>query len=213
MPTSQNGWPVHTSSTGLAPLAWVTGRVVPGDVHEVFDYLCRRFHAEVEPIIVGHSWGYAYRAIRGQSSGYSNHASATAIDLNAPAHPLGVGGTFSAAQVARIRSILADLDGAVRWGGDYSGRADEMHFEINTDRDGLARVVRKISAPEDDMFSDDDSKRLARIEQMLTEDRKKNAERSARFIKMIDKVRGMVRDDASKRDLDEMAAEIKRDLK
>lgn len=47
-----------------------------------------------------------------------------------PAHPLGRRGTFTAADVRAIRSILAELGGVVRWGGDYSGRADEMHFEI-----------------------------------------------------------------------------------
>lgn len=162
---SQNGWPVRTSSSGLVPLSWVTGRVVPGDVHTVFDYLCRRFHDEVEPITTAHSWGYAYRAIRGQTSGYSNHASGTAIDLNAPAHPLGKRGTFSKAEAQRIRAILADLDGAVRWGGNYSGRPDEMHFEINVDAAELARVAQRITNKEDDMAQYADQ--LDRIENKL----------------------------------------------
>src|SRR5690606_1236851 len=95
----------------------------------IFDHLCKRFNAEVEPIVKEHSWGWAYRPIRGATR-LSNHASGTAIDLNAPAHPLGKVDTFSKEQVKTIRSILADLDGVVRWGGDYSGRKDEMHFEI-----------------------------------------------------------------------------------
>lgn len=144
---SQNGWPVYTSSSSLVPLSWITGRVRGGDVHTVFDCLCRRFNAEVEPIIQGHSWGYAYRAVRGQSSGFSNHASATAIDLNAPTHPLGRRGTFTAAQVRAIRTILADFDGVIRWGGDYAGRADEMHFEINADAARVAAAAAKITAP------------------------------------------------------------------
>lgn len=147
MPTSQNGWSVYASSSSLTPLSWITGRVRPGDVHTIFDYLCRRFDAEVENIIVGHSWGWAYRAVRGQSSGYSNHASGTAIDLNAPAHPLGKRGTFSADQVRRIHAILADLDGVVRWGGDYSGRADEMHFEINANSASVAAVAKRLRNP------------------------------------------------------------------
>lgn len=152
MATSQNGWFVHTSSSALQSLDAITGRVRPGAVHQVFEHLCRRFHAEVEPITRGHSWGWAYRPIRGSSSGYSNHASGTAIDLNAPAHPLGRRGTFTSTQVAAIRRILADLDGAVRWGGDYQNRADEMHFEINTDAAHLARVAAKINAhQEEDM--------------------------------------------------------------
>lgn len=76
-------------------------------------------------------WGYAYRAIRGQedAGNLSNHASATAVDLNARHHPLGKRGTFTDEQVAKIRALAAKY--GLRWGGDYKNRADEMHFEIN----------------------------------------------------------------------------------
>ena len=153
--TSQNGWPVDPP---LTPLAWITGNVRVGDVHTILDHLCARFNAEVEPIIRGHSWGYANRAIRGSTT-TSNHASGTAIDLNAPAHPLGKRGTFTTAQAATIRSILADLDGAIRWGGDYSGRPDEMHFEINTDPAALKRVVENL----EDAMKPEDWKQLRAI--------------------------------------------------
>lgn len=143
-PTSQNGWPVVADSSRLEPLEWVTGRVLPGDVYTVLEHLCARFDAEVEPIVRAHSWGWAYRPIRGQSGGYSNHASATALDLNAPAHPLGKRGTFTQDQVIAIHGILADLDGVIRWGGDYQGRPDEMHFEINAQPSAVARVAEKI---------------------------------------------------------------------
>lgn len=142
MATSQNGWPVYTSAPS-GRCEWITGRVAPGDVETVFDYLGERFNSEVEKITVGHSWGWANRAIRGSSS-TSNHASATAIDLNAPAHPLGKSGTFSSAQRSKIHAILSDLGGAIRWGGDYSGRKDEMHFEVNTSKANLAKVAASI---------------------------------------------------------------------
>ena len=60
----------------------------------------------------------------------SNHAGGYALDLNAPSHGLGAVGTFSPAQVRAIRSVLAEVNGVVRWGGDYTGRKDEMHVEI-----------------------------------------------------------------------------------
>lgn len=144
MPLSQNGWAV-VSSAALTVLSWVTGRVRPGDVWVVFDYLCRRFNAEVETIIPAASWGYALRDVRG-STDTSNHASGTAIDLNAPKHVLGRRGTFTTAQVAAIRRILADLDGVIRWGGDYTGRPDEMHFEVNASASRLAAVAARIRA-------------------------------------------------------------------
>lgn len=142
---SQNGWSAITSGTSplMRSFPWVTGRVRTGDVYAVFDYLARRFDAEVEPITRAHSWGWAYRDIRGATR-LSNHASGTAVDFNAPKHPLGARGTFSSAQVRALRSILAALGGVVRWGGDYSGRADEMHFEINASSARVAQVAASL---------------------------------------------------------------------
>lgn len=177
MSVSQNGWPAVPTSTHLAVLPWITGRVLAGDVATIFDYVCRRFNAEVEPISVGHSWGWAYRDIRNAET-LSNHASATAIDLNAPAHPLGAVGTFTAADVAAIRDILRDVSPVVRWGGDYAGRKDEMHFEIVGTAAQVAAVAARLrgvptgggqsvakptnppTSEEDDMFTDTDRDRL-----------------------------------------------------
>lgn len=134
MATSQNGWPVYPDSTGLnktfAPVAFPNG-VRPGDVATLLGHVATAIHERVEPLVSGWCWGYNYRPIRGQSTGFSNHASATAIDVNAPDHPQGKRGTWSPAEVAELRKILAECGGVVRWGGDYSGTLDEMHFEIN----------------------------------------------------------------------------------
>lgn len=133
MATSQNGWTVIASGSSplLVAIPKIVGRVRAGDVATVLAYLVARFDAEVEDVDAGRDdWGYAFRPIAGQASGYSNHASGTALDLNATRHVLGQRGTFTPAQVAALRRILAGLGGVVRWGGDYTGRADEMHFEI-----------------------------------------------------------------------------------
>ena len=148
--TSQNGWPAGSSSTiPLATLA-VGAATFPagvrrGDVHTVLGYVARRFDNEVEALVKGWCWGHSYRVISGSTS-LSNHSSGTAIDLNAPRHPLGRSCTFSAAQRTRIHSIVSACNGVVRWGGDYSGRKDEMHFEINVrPGDGrLAALARRI---------------------------------------------------------------------
>lgn len=130
---SQNGWSAG-SSVPLTKLAVVAAEFAPGvrsgNVHTILGYVAGRFNSEVETLVRGWCWGYAYRPISG-STIYSNHASGTAIDCNAPDHPLGVAYTFTAAQVASIRAILAACDGVIRWGGHYSGRKDDMHFEIN----------------------------------------------------------------------------------
>lgn len=129
MPKSQNGWDVTFLASATTPLRWITGRVLTGDVHTVFDRFCKEFHETVEPINPAHSWGWVARPVRGTTSTWSNHSSGTAIDLNAPAHPLGKRGTFTPRQVKAIEALLKRYP-IIEWGGHWSGRADEMHFEI-----------------------------------------------------------------------------------
>lgn len=145
MALTRLGWDVLTSgsSSRLTNLSWITGKVRSGDAHTILNELGRRFNAEVEAIRKDWSWGYAYRNVRGASI-HSEHSAGTAVDFNAPEHGLGRVGTFSSAQVKAIRRILADLDGAVRWGGDYAGRKDEMHFELQGGTAKLAKVAAKI---------------------------------------------------------------------
>ena len=149
--TSQNGWPVLSSAdprrnrsfqAGGEPFV---GGVLQGDVSLILGFVAARFDRDVESLANPGCWGWASRAIRGGTA-WSNHASATAIDCNAPGHPLGARGTFTESQVRQIRTIVSFCEGTVRWGGDYSDRKDEMHFEINR-RPGdaaIARVAAKI---------------------------------------------------------------------
>lgn len=134
MAKSQNGWPVFASSTDLdkniGPVAFPNG-VRPGDVAVVLGWVADWFHTNIEQLVPGTCWGWNYRAITGQTSGYSNHASGTALDFNAPKHPYRAVNTFSEPQRRAIREMLASLGGVVRWGGDYTGNHDDMHFEIN----------------------------------------------------------------------------------
>lgn len=144
MATSQNGWTVLTSAPN-AVMRWITGRIRGGDVETVFNYLCERLN-EIEKNNPAWSWGWAYRSIRGQTSGFSNHASATAIDYNAPAHPLGVTGTWSFHEKEIINKLLSSMNGVVRWGENYTGRKDGMHFEINKGVVATKLLARKIRA-------------------------------------------------------------------
>lgn len=153
MATSQNGWPVFTSSShGLR--AWVipgTGRTITlrdGSAGFLLAHLALWFHDTIERIDGGvwDDWGYAYRTVRGQTTGFSNHASGTATDLNSTRHPLGKRGTFKRWQVIKIHARLKLVYlGLIRWGGDYQYRADEMHWEINNDLAKVERRARKLS--------------------------------------------------------------------
>lgn len=146
MARSQNGYRANDRSL-IASYSIPGGRVSlrKGDVATVLVYFAKRFHSEVEPLKWPGVWGYAERKIRGGSS-LSNHASGTAIDVNAPAHWLGERGTFSSSQLKRLRRILNDCDGVLRWGGDYSGRKDEMHVEINKGTSAVKSLANKIKA-------------------------------------------------------------------
>lgn len=136
----QNGWPVIEAASGVGRYTipgtpyQVTAR--PGDTSVILLDWLGFIHHQVEPLLVPGVWGWAVRPVRGQSSGYSNHAGGDAVDASAPRHPLGTGlDTWkpSPQSVQRIRrrllSYTAVAPGTFRWGGDYSGRLDTMHGE------------------------------------------------------------------------------------
>jgi hypothetical protein len=131
--TSQNGFSANDRSL-IVSYAIPGGKVAlrRGPAGELLAAAARRWHAEVEPLVWPGCWGYAERTIRGDSTTLSNHASGTAIDLNAPRHPLGTDPrtNFSPTAIAAARRIVADSAGCLRWGGDYIGRRDGMHLEV-----------------------------------------------------------------------------------
>lgn len=68
---------------------------------------------------------YNPRMIRGSTTKWSNHAYGAAIDLAAADNGMGAG-------KGKMPKIVIDAfkrQGA-RWGGDYHGRTDPMHFEF-----------------------------------------------------------------------------------
>lgn len=147
MAVTRNDWDIidSYSSSRLVPLRWITGKVRSGDAHTILDHLGERFNREVEPINKSESWGYAQRDVRGNKGIVSEHNSGTAVDFNATKHPIGRRNTFSKEKQAAIRKIVRELDGAVRWGGEWA-RADDMHFELIGGVKKLKQVADKIKA-------------------------------------------------------------------
>lgn len=148
MATSQNGYMANNAN--MTTLYTVgkgrTIRLTKGAPGQMLADFADWFDKNIEDIDAGQldDWGYAERDIRG-SDEVSNHASGTAMDLNATRHPLGASGTFTPVQTAKIRTKLKHYQGCIRWGGDYQNRKDEMHFEINRDRDTVAKVWAQIT--------------------------------------------------------------------
>lgn len=147
MPTCQNGWPADPSRANITALtidgATFPGGVRRGDVETVLRYVAQQWHQRVETLRPGCCWGYAYRDVKGGAE-LSNHAGGYALDFNAPDHPLGAAGTFGRAQVVAIYAILSEVGHVVRWGGDYTGRKDEMHVEIVGSAAAVAAVAARL---------------------------------------------------------------------
>lgn len=147
MATCQNGWPASPNKEAIVPftVAGVSfpGGVRGGDVETAMRYVAEQWHARVERLRAGWCWGWAYRAVRGATD-LSNHAGGYALDFNAPDHPLGKVGTYSGAQVGQIHAVLGEVGGVIRWGGDYSGRKDEMHIEVVGSQAAVAAVAARL---------------------------------------------------------------------
>lgn len=147
MSRSQNG---YTANKSALTRMWNIGekrraRLRKGSTGWLLKHFADWFDNNIENIDRGQldEWGYAERPIRGSQT-TSNHASGTALDINATRHPMGHRGTFTKAQTQRIREQLKRYEGCIRWGGDYSGRTDEMHFEINKPPKTCYRVAKKL---------------------------------------------------------------------
>jgi len=102
------------------------------------------FHELIEPIDQGvyDDWAYAFRNVRGSTDRLSCHSSGTAIDLNATKHPLGKVGTFPPEKVPMIRALAKKY--GLKWGGDYKGRIDEMHFEVEIAPAKVEALISKL---------------------------------------------------------------------
>ena len=194
MTTSQNGWSA-SPSLKLRKLTVNDVSFAPGirdddDVAFVLTYFAEQYAARVEPLRNPGCWGFSYRADKNQASDLSNHASGTAIDLNAPAHPNGVATskTFTAAQVSAVHKILAECHGALRWGGDYTHTVDAMHVEVNVSPARLKEIValmksdaRKTTKPVDPVAAAKKANKAAQVQIKADKKQAKKKGQAVRF--------------------------------
>jgi hypothetical protein len=149
MTKSQNGWPASKDEKEIGIKIFKiegTDRKMrlQQDAGVILAAFAAEFHAQVEPIDDPEidDWGYAYRDVRGSDSVLSNHSSGTAIDLNARKHPLGAQNTFTKQQTRVIRELTEKY--GLRWGGDYSKRKDEMHWEVVETPDEVKERIKNM---------------------------------------------------------------------
>jgi hypothetical protein len=144
---SQNGYTACDSSViakYTIPGTSVKVNIRKGDVSVVLLDFAAWFDDHVEKLIQDQCGGYNCREIAGSST-LSNHASGTSIDLNWNKHPQGRRHAgFTASQRSAIHSRLATYGGVIRWGDDYSGTPDAMHFEINKSAGAVKTAADRI---------------------------------------------------------------------
>jgi hypothetical protein len=162
---SQNGYPVYDNTDHFVQFEFKGRKFWAADdeVATVFLYWLAWCEDHLEPINLpvhetpGYDdWSWNVRPVRGQTTGYSNHSSATAIDRNSTLHPRGVRGTYSHAQRVAMADELAGpvLRGVLRAGEFYTtSTIDGMHFEINDDRAAVKAAANRIR--ENDVTKDD----------------------------------------------------------
>ena len=149
---SVNGWPVLAEATEYdIEGSGQSVRLADGDASVLLLHVARRFHYEIDQLRRGDVQGHRPSRhmqiqVQVQERYESNYLSGTAIAIRPDAYPVGVKGGLYPHELLVVRDILTELDGAVRWGGDF-GTPKESHFEIalrpgHPKLKGVARKIR-----------------------------------------------------------------------
>jgi len=175
--TSYNGWPANSdpNAIGIESGFSVDGMKFPGgvkggDVATVYRHLIPDL-AKIDPpnskeYNIEGFWGYSYKANTNNPSQLSCHASGTAIDWRAVAHPNVSGSSYlgwSQDQINKVKSLLSGkYQNLVKW-LPY----DSMHFEIGGSSLAISSLAQSLGdsggGGDDDMpLSEDDLNKIAK---------------------------------------------------
>lgn len=150
MAKSDNGWQVSADKDSIE----VKNYIVEGTtIHfavargaaPLLLAFAKWYNEHIEPIAgkTYDDWGYAYRAVRGQTTGFSNHASGSAIDINSQKYPL----SKKVMKPEKVKLIRQECDRlGLKWGGDFS-RIDEMHYEVALNPAAAAQLIDELNLP------------------------------------------------------------------
>ncbi len=140
-----NGWPLLEKAESFTIEGSDQGvRLAGGDAAVVLLHVARRFHYEIDRLRDGdvHGWTGERRI---EAEYESNYLSGTAIAIRPLSYPVGARNGLYPNELVVVRDILAELDGVVVWGGDFTP-AKESHFEVGVKpgHPRLKGVARKI---------------------------------------------------------------------
>ena len=134
------GWPTDNSSKMTTVRAGGVALSVRSEIAALVEWLVNETTARGYGLRHGECWGFANRAIRGTDRP-SNHSWGLAVDINAPANPM-------------TDKLVTDMPGwmvelwtskSFRWGGNYTGRKDAMHYEFMGTPDDARRLASEVS--------------------------------------------------------------------
>lgn len=148
---SQNGWPASADRNAIHVKNYIVDGAnqhlaVAEGAAPVLCAFAKEYNLLVTPLnapgTVFDDWAYGCGDNRGIGAMDSNHASGTAIDLNATKHIQG--GTVSGYTPPQEKEIhLLCTKYGLRWGFDYHQNKDPMHFEIvETPAQVAARIIK-----------------------------------------------------------------------
>lgn len=148
-----NGYPVILDQSGTRlwsiPKCERSLRLLPGPCGFVLTHWITWFDRNIEwldaPGETYDEWGWNARPNVNDPDVWSNHASATAADLNSAKHPNGMTRTFTITQVTKMQDRLAERYGnVIKLGVTYHSTPDPMHHELNASRRDVTRIARAL---------------------------------------------------------------------
>ncbi len=139
------GWPQPRTDRIVTAVCGVNRIKLPvrTEIAALVQHLVTDLERQHGPFHPDQCWGFANRAIRGTKVP-SNHSWGLAIDLDAPTNPMTTN-PRAAHTIGSYASAIAARHG-FRWGGDYVGRKDYMHFEFMGTPASAAALVRNLPA-------------------------------------------------------------------
>lgn len=119
------GWPANNAAQMATVRAGGIALSVRREIAPLVQWLVTETATRGYGLRDGQCWGFANRPIRGTNTP-SNHSWGLAVDLNSLANPMGD------ALVTDMPGWMVELwkSKKFRWGDDYRGRKDAMHFEF-----------------------------------------------------------------------------------
>lgn len=152
------GWPADNWPKMTVIRAGGIALSVRREIGPLVEWLVERTVERGYRLRHGECWGFANRAIRGTTRP-SNHSWGLAVDLNAPANPMGD------RLVTDMPRWMVELwkEHQFRWGGDYRSRKDAMHYEFMGTPADAQRLVAALTGRQDHIVRPDTKRPLLKL--------------------------------------------------